>query len=308
MMMATAPFAVSFAQAGDVDATLDSSIVDENTAQTVTQTQKGSKYFQLYHFKVNDAQTTWPASGTLSLVLKTNANYTFVRNSAGTVDVSFGGKTYKAKVLSDQKIQLDDLPALSTSIAADNDQIVTEVQATGTDDSLKGKSTMTIVMGSGNNIRQASTVLPVPQENLATTTNILIPSFTFGSYGITQFMTGFTDEGTATTDDNNKLAVTTDGTTSNVKMTVALNPVADLAPGYNGGKVQLKFDFGGTNVDLTDDGTAKQLFSESTIPDTSVGKTPVLTVGKVPNVTTGAKSASLTWTVAVTPPVAAATK
>lgn len=91
-------------------------------------------------------------------------------------------------------------------------------------------------------------------------------------------------------------------------MTVALEPFTDLAPDYTGGKVQLKFDFGGKDVELTDNGAEQQLFSETSIPDTSVGKTPVITIGKLPNVTTGQKSANLDWTVAVTPPVTAATK
>lgn len=299
------PHAVTFAQMGNVDVALSSSIVDENSGQPVTATSKGGKYLQLYEVNMADSSTAWPASGTLSLVLTTNKNYAFVQNTDGTVNVNIIGKSYKATVINDQQVRVDNIPAITyAGIQASTDKnIDAEVQAVGTDKSLTDPLT-TIVMGGGSTIRTAQTALPVPTAQ--TVTNILIPSFTFGTYGITQFMTGFTDEGTATTSKDNQLAVTTDGNTNNVRMTVALNPVDDLAPGYTGGKVQLKFDFGGNNVDLTDDGTEKQLFSESTIPDTSVGKMPVLTVGKVPNVTTGAKNASLTWTVAVTPPVTVA--
>jgi hypothetical protein len=300
---------VSFVNMGDVDVTLDSVLYEKEANTVATQTQKGQEYRQYYDINMGESSTTWPASGDLNLVLSTNKNYKFVTNGDGKVPVYVLGKKYLATPTDDQHVEVNDIPAI------DYDQIKSSteknawalVEASGTDASLTDSLT-TIVMGGGSTIRQAQMALPVPQENLSTTTNILIPSFTFGSYGITQFMTGFTDEGTATTSKDNQLAVTTDGNTSNVRMTVALNPVDDLAPDYNGGKVHLKFDFGGNNVDLTDDGTEKQLFSESTIPDTSVGKTPVLTVGKVPNVTTGAKNASLTWTVAVTPPVAAATK
>lgn len=298
---------VSFVNMGDVDVTLDSVLYEKEANTVATQTQKGQEYRQYYDINMGESSTTWPASGDLNLVLSTNKNYKFVTNGDGKVTVYVLGKKYLATPTDDQHVEVNDIPAI------DYDQIKSSteknawalVEASGTDASLTDSLT-TIVMGGGSTIRQAQMALPVPQENLSTTTNILIPSFTFGTYGITQFMTGFTDEGTATTSKDNQLAVTTDGTTSNVRMTVALNPVDDLAPGYTGGKVQLKFDFGGNNVDLTDDGTEKQLFSESTIPDTSVGKTPVLTVGKVPNVTTGAKNASLTWTVAVTPPVTAA--
>lgn len=304
---------VSFVNMRDVDVTLDSDLYDKDTDSAVTQTQKGKEYRQFYNIKMGESSTKWPASGDLSLELTTNKNYKFVTNSAGEVSVFVLGTKYFAKPTDDQHVKVDGIPAIDYDQikSMDAKNVMARVEAIGTDASLTDPLT-TIVMGGGSTIRQAQTTLPVPQENLAKVTNIPIPTFTFGSFSIAQFMTGFTDEGTATTSKDNQLAVTTDGNTSNVKMTVALEPFTDLAPNYTGGKVKLKFSFGGEgkgkDVELTDDGAEQQLFSETSIPDTSVGKTPVITIGKMPNVTTGQKSASLDWTVAVTPPVTAATK
>lgn len=304
---------VSFVNMGDVEVTLDSALYDEDTDSAVTQTQRGKEYRQFYNINMGESSTKWPASGDLSLELTTNKNYKFVTNSDGEVSVHVLDKEYLVKPTDDQHVEVDGIPAIDydqiKSMAAKN--VWARVEAIGTDASLTDPLT-TIVMGGGSTIRKAQTTLPVPQENLAKVTNILIPTFSFGSYSVAQFMTGFTDEGTATTSKDNQLAVTTDGNTSNVKMTVALEPFTDLAPNYTGGKVKLKFSFGGEgkgkDVELTDNGAEHQLFSETSIPDTSVGKTPVITIGKLPNVTTGQKSANLDWTVAVTPPVTAATK
>ncbi|WP_125570867.1 L-type lectin family protein [Lacticaseibacillus songhuajiangensis] len=298
------PHVVAFNKLGDTAASVSATgeTADSSAITSDTKVKVGDQLIQKYTIGYSSigSNTPWPASGDLNAVLKTNANYKFVTNADGKVPVTVFGKSYEAELVDDQTAKLT-IPAITSDI---QDDATVQVEAVGTDSSLTN-SFDAITIGGGTTIRSANMSLPVPEVSNKTTT-ILIPSFTFGSYGITQFMTGFTDEGTATTSKDNQLAVTTDGNTSNVRMTVALNPVDDLAPDYNGGKVHLKFDFGGNNVDLTDDGTEKQLFSESTIPDTSVGKTPVLTVGKVPNVTTGAKNASLTWTVAVTPPVTAA--
>ena len=315
-----APQAVTFQQVGTTDVSLSSHLVDINTGAQVTSAQLDQSYVQTYEITMAKDSPDWPSDDSkMSAILQTSKNYSFVKNSDGKVDVAIGLNVYEATYIDAQHIKIEDIDPItaksvnkgdgSSSQTTDN-LIQVEVKATDTDKSLEGKSTVTIMMGTGDTIRQAGTVLPVPQAQKVT--NIPIPTFTFGSFSIAQFMTGFTDEGTATTSKDNQLAVTTDGNTSNVKMTVALEPFTDLAPNYTGGKVKLKFSFGGEgkgkDVELTDNGAEQQLFSETSIPDTSVGKTPVITIGKLPNVTTGQKSANLDWTVAVTPPVTAATK
>lgn len=293
--------AVSFASMGDVSVSLDASLVSKDGTTPVTITQKGETYTQLSHINMKDSSTDWPDSGKLSAVIQTNKNYEFVKKSDGDVDVIIAGKTYPGKIDANnpQKLTVDGIDAISVASAKANNEVRVEVKAVDTDDSLTSDIT-TLRMGGGSTIREAHLSLPVPQAQQVH--NILIPSFAFGSYGITRYMTGFTAEGTATTNSDNQIAVTTDGSTGKVALTVALNTVKDFASEYNGGHLHLAFTFAGQNISLTDGGTPQLVFSQSTIPDTSLGdETPSLRIDPTPNVTAGAKNASLVWTVQVNP-------
>lgn len=302
------PHAVTFEQMGDVSASLDARLIDEYTGDSAQTTQLNQKYAQSYDINMPEDSATWPTSGTLSVRLATNKNYSFVKNTSGTVDVAIAGTVYKAVYDDAQHVHIDTISPLSAAIMkkANNSLIQVEVEATGTDKSLEGQSTMMIRMGSGSTIRQASAVLPVPQEQKRT--QIQFPSFTFGHYGIADFMTGITGKGAVSYKEGDEMAVNTDSKTTNVKLSVALAPFTDLAPNYTGGHVHLKFGFRGQNVNVTDNNQAVQVFSESKVPDVSSDELPSITVDKMPNVTAGEKTTSLQWTVEVTPAVSAASK
>jgi hypothetical protein len=318
----TEPHVVTFDQIGPTEVSLSSHLADMDTNAQVTSAQLDQSYVQTYEITMPVDSPDWPSDASkMSAILQTSKNYSFVKNSDGKVDVAIGLKVYHAEYIDAQHIKISDTnPGIdpitaksvnkgdgSSSQPTDN-LIQTEVKATGTDKSLEGKSTVTIRMGTGDTIRQAGTVLPVPQKDSSTTTNILLPSFTFEPFSVADFLTTTRHEGKATTNASNKLTVTTDGK-GVITLDVYLKPFGGLAQGYTGGKVDLSFTFNGQPVKLTDVGkTEKQKLSLGTsVPDTSIDE-PKLTVHRLTNVTTGHKKAYLDWTVGVVPATEAAAK